>query len=601
MGKDLAFKKDEVAGESRYKYELSEIAKKFLPIEKERLIYKTMKKIFDIDPMSIVDPKMYHRGGYRQLNSKKKFTQLGKQIAKERGIPAYSRSVGIPLGQRALEPYVISGTETIVDYDDLHHVNNAAIQQMLDDVKRTVILNLDLPHQVLQVRAGKEITPETVNLYLETCQHTIAGGAVAQEHMAEINPGLTKDSYVKVITGSDEVKDNLDRRYIIDIDKLFHPTRAEALKNAIGNTMFMVARVPTITVRIGDGGVVYRWAAMQSSMAFISAYHLTGESIISDIAFAAKSAQCIVMGERTWYSRARSQNEPGGIPFGYIADICQCFSALPAGRRFTDIIVDDLEEGRKYLHAMAEGLGTVCSLLTELLWYGFYMSGGLGFSTGVAAGGYCGNVIEDFVDSLSELIHKYMKGVRRVPPKWDTVRWIIDTAIQIMMETYEKYPSLMEYHWGGAHRISLIGGLAGNTASMLTGSPILGLAGINYTIALLMKEGWVRTGWAGQEVQDHVGLAYSMALRMEEGGVPELRGANYPVASYTAGHSASYIGACLTSAMARGSSFVCSPQVKVAFADPHLIFDFRNPRLEIAKACLKEFKPAGERNLISAI
>ncbi|UCH71476.1 MAG: hypothetical protein JSW62_03500, partial [Thermoplasmatales archaeon] len=168
MGKDLAFKKDEVAGESRYKYELSEIAKKFLPIEKERLIYKTMKKIFDIDPMSIVDPKMYHRGGYRQLNSKKMFTQLGKQIAKERGNPAYSRSVVIPLGQRALEPYIISGTETIVDYDDLHHVNNAAIQQMLDDVKRTVILNLDLPHQVLQVRAGKEITPETVNLYLET-------------------------------------------------------------------------------------------------------------------------------------------------------------------------------------------------------------------------------------------------------------------------------------------------------------------------------------------------------------------------------------------------------------------------------------------------
>ncbi|MHA1383330.1 MAG: coenzyme-B sulfoethylthiotransferase subunit alpha, partial [Candidatus Helarchaeota archaeon] len=257
-----------------------------------------------------------------------------------------------------------------------------------------------------------------------------------------------------------------------------------------------------------------------------------------------------------------------------------------------------LEEGRKYLHAMAEGLGTVGSILTELLWYGFYMSGGLGFSTGVAAGGYCGNVVEDFVDSLSELIHKYMKGIRRVPPKWDTVRWIIDTAIQIMMETYEKYPSLMEFHWGGAHRISLIGGLAGNVASMLTGSPILGLTGINYTIAMLMKEGWLRTGWAGQEVQDHVGLAYSMALRMEEGGVPELRGTNYPVASYTAGHSASYIGACMTSAMARGDAFVCSPQIKVAFADPHLIFDFRNPRLSIAKACLKEFKPAGERNLI---
>lgn len=598
--KNLAFKKEEVAGESRYKYELSEVAKKFLPIEKERLIYKTMKKIFNIDPMSTIDPIMYHRGGYRQLKSKQNYVELGKQIAKERGIPSYSRAVGIPLGQRALEPYIISGTDTIVDYDDLHHINNAAMQQMLDDIKRTVILNLDLPHQVLQVRAGKEITPETVNLYLETCQHTISGGAVAQEHMAEINPGLTKDAYVKVITGSDEVKDNLDKRYLIDIDKLFHPSRAQALKNAIGNTMFLVARVPTIAVRIGDGGIVYRWAAMQSSMAFISAYRLTGESIISDIAFAAKSAQCIVMGERTWFSRARSQNEPGGIPFGYYADICQCFANLPA-RRFIDIIVEDLEEGRKYLHAMAEGVGTIGSILTELMWYGFYMSGGLGFSTGVAAGGFCGNVVEDFVDSLSELIHKYLKGVQKVPPNWDTIRWIIDTAIQIMMETYEKYPSLMEYHWGGAHRISLIGGLAGNTASMLSGSPILGLAGINYAIGLLMKEGWLRTGWAGQEVQDHVGLAYSMALRMEEGGVPELRGPNYPMASYTAGHSASYIGTCLTGAMGRGDSWCCSPIIHVAFADPHLAFDFRNPRLEIAKACLREFNPAGERDLIRPI
>lgn len=158
--KELAFEKKRIAKETEYEYELSAIAKKFLPTEKNRLVFKTMKKIFGIDPMMGIDVDMYKRGGFKQLRSKTEFAKWGRKIAVERGIPAYNRAVGIPLGQRALEPYIISGTDIIVDYDDLHHVNNAAIQQMLDDVKRTVILNLDIPHQVLQVRAGKEITPK---------------------------------------------------------------------------------------------------------------------------------------------------------------------------------------------------------------------------------------------------------------------------------------------------------------------------------------------------------------------------------------------------------------------------------------------------------
>jgi methyl-coenzyme M reductase alpha subunit len=595
--KELAFEKKRIAKETEYEYELSAIAKKFLPTEKNRLLFKTMKKIFGMDPMTGVDAAMYKRGGYKQLKSKREFAKVGRQIALERGIPAYNRAVGIPLGQRALEPYLISGTDILVDYDDLHHVNNAAIQQMLDDIKRTVVLNLDIPHQVLQVRAGKEITPETVNLYLETVQHTIGGGAVAQEHMAEIHPGLTADAYCKVITGNDELIDMLDRRFVIDIDKQYHPERAEAIKRAIGNTMFMVARAPTIAARIGDGGVIYRWSAMQSSMAFISAYRLTGESIISDIAYAAKSAQLIQMGERTWFSRARSQNEPGGIPFGYVADFIQCFRDLPP-RPFIEVITEDLEEGREYLHRMAEGVGTIASILDELVWYGFYMSGGLGFSTGVAAGGYCGEVVIDFVDSVAELMHRYMRNVKKVPPRWDTVRWILEVSLQLMMETYEKYPSLMEFHWGGAHRVSVVGNLAGNTAAMLTGSTTVGLQGVHYGIGLLMKEGWLRTGWAGQEVQDHVGLAYSTALRMEEGGLVELRGPNYPFASYTAGHSAGLTGTCVSAAMSRGSSWACSPIVNAAFSDPHLKFDFAKPALSIAKAALRQFMPAGERDLI---
>lgn len=590
-------KQERTIKEVEYSYDLFNIAKRFLPQEKERVIYKIMERVFGANPMDGVDTMMYKRGGYRQSVRKKEFVEMGKQIAIERGIPAYNRAMGIPLGQRALEPYIISGTDIVVDYNDLQHLNNTAIQQMVDDIKRTVILNLDIPHKVLMVRSGKEVTPETVNLYLETLQHTMGGGAVAQEHMAEVNPSLTRDAYAKVITGNDDIKDMIDPRFLIDIDKNFHPTRAEPLKKAIGNTIFLVCRVPTLAVRMADGGVVYRWSAMQSTMAFVAAYRLTGESVISDLAFAAKSAQLIQMGERTWYARARSQNEPGGIPFGFTADIGQAESHLPLVT-YLEALSEDLEEGRKYVYAMAANAGAIGAVLYDQIWLSFYMSGGIGFSSAVASAAYCGNVLEEFTDQTTEIFHKYSSRMKKIPNKWETIRWMIDLVIQYIMETYEKYPTLTEFHWGGAHRISLIGDLAASVGAMMTGSATMGVMAMHYAIGLLMKEGWGRTGWAGQEVQDHAGLAYLSSLRMDEGVVPELRGCNYPIASYTAGHAGGYVGASIGAAFGRGDAWACSPVVKVAFSDPDLVFDFRKPRLAIAKAALRQFEPAGERGIL---
>ena len=39
---------------------------------------------------------------------------------------------------------------------------NAAMQQMWDDIRRTVVVSMDLAHQTLQKRLGKEVTPETM-------------------------------------------------------------------------------------------------------------------------------------------------------------------------------------------------------------------------------------------------------------------------------------------------------------------------------------------------------------------------------------------------------------------------------------------------------
>jgi len=81
--KDLAFGKKRIAKETEYKYNLSKLAQKFLPNEEDRLIYKTMEKIYGIHPLSTMDPLMYKRGGIRQSNRKKEFAEWGNISFKE--------------------------------------------------------------------------------------------------------------------------------------------------------------------------------------------------------------------------------------------------------------------------------------------------------------------------------------------------------------------------------------------------------------------------------------------------------------------------------------------------------------------------------------
>ena len=107
--------------------------------------------------------------GSRAVPRKMEFLKEGKKAEMERGISVYDpkrcHCGGIPLGQRQLMTYEVCGTGVFVEGDDLHFVNNAAMQQMWDDIRRTIIVGLDLAHGTLQKRLGKEVTPETINQY----------------------------------------------------------------------------------------------------------------------------------------------------------------------------------------------------------------------------------------------------------------------------------------------------------------------------------------------------------------------------------------------------------------------------------------------------
>ncbi|OWT33390.1 coenzyme-B sulfoethylthiotransferase subunit alpha [Methanobrevibacter sp. 87.7] len=521
----------------------------------------------------------YNLGGWRQSERKTEFYEAGKEIAKKRGIPQFNPDVGSPLGQRTLMPYQLSGTDTFVEGDDLHFVNNAAIQQMWDDIRRTVIVGLNTAHNVLERRLGMEVTPETITRYLETVNHAMPGGAVVQEHMVEINPYLAVDSYVKVFTGDDELADEIDKCYVLDINKEFPEEQAAALKAEVGDKIWQTVRIPSVVGRVCDGGVTSRWSAMQIGMSMISAYNqCAGEGATGDFAYASKHAEVIQMGTPLPQRRARAANEPGGIPFGYMADIVQSSRVNP----------DD--PVKISLDVVAAG-----AALYDQVWLGSYMSGGVGF-TQYATAAYTDNVLDDFAYYGKDYVEdKY--GLTEAPNNMDTVLDVGSEVTFYGLEQYEKFPALLETQFGGSQRAAVTAAAAGISTAFATGNAQTGLSAW-YLSQYLHKEQHSRLGFYGYDLQDQCGAANTFSFRNDEGLPLEMRGPNYPNYAMNVGHQGEYAGIAQAPHAARGDAFTYNPLIKIAFADKNLVFDFSAPRNEIAKGALREFEPAGERSLI---
>ena len=522
----------------------------------------------------------YDLGGWKQSERKTEFVNAGKEIAEKRGIPMYNPDVGTPLGQRVLMPYQVSGTDTFVEGDDLHFVNNAAIQQMWDDIRRTVIVGLNTAHNVIEKRLGKEVTPETITNYLETVNHAMPGAAVVQEHMVETNPSLVYDSYVKIFTGNDEIADEIDPAFVININKMFPDDQAEALKAEVGDAMWQVVRIPTIVSRTCDGGTTSRWSAMQIGMSMISAYkQAAGEAATGDFAYAAKHAEVVHMGSYLPVRRARGENEPGGIAFGFLGDIVQ------SSRKYADDPV------RVSLDVVAAG-----AALYDQIWLGSYMSGGVGF-TQYATAAYTDNVLDDFTYYGKEYVEDKF-GITEAPNTMETVLDVGSEVTFYALEQFEEYPALLETVFGGSQRAAIVAAAAGCSTAFATGNAQTGLSAW-YLSMYLHKEQHSRLGFYGYDLQDQCGAANTFAIRGDEGLPLEARGANYPNYAMNVGHQGEYAGIAQAPHAARGDAFVFNPLVKVAFADDNLQFDFTEVRSQFAKGALREFEPAGERALIS--
>ena len=555
----------------------------------QKLFLKAMKTKFAEDPQAM--STVFTREGLKQSPRKVEFIKAGQKASMDRGISMYDpvrcHCGGIPLGQRQLMTYEVSTTGVFVEGDDLHFVNNSAMQQMWDDIRRTIIVGLDLAHGTLQKRLGKEVTPETINEYLHVLNHAMPGAAVVQEHMVETHPGLVDDCYVKVFTGDDEMADDLEPQFVLNVDKLFPAKQAAQLKAAVGKSMWQAVHIPTCVSRTCDGGTTSRWSAMQIGMSFIGAYKMcAGEAAVADLAFAAKHAGVIQMADILPARRARGPNEPGGIKFGHFADMIQ--------------------GDRKYPHDPARaalevvGAGT---MLFDQIWLGSYMSGGVGF-TQYATAAYTDNILDDYTYyGMDYIKDKYKVDWRnpsakdKLKPTQDLVNELATEVTLNAMEQYEQFPTLMEDHFGGSQRAGVIAAASGLTTAIATANSNAGLNGW-YMSMLAHKEGWSRLGFFGYDLQDQCGSANSMSIRPDEGCVGEFRGPNYPNYAMNVGHQGEYAAIVGSAHYTTGDAWSLSPLMKICFADPSLKFDFAEPRREFARGAIREFMPAGERSLI---
>ena len=556
----------------------------------QKLFLKALKTKFEGD---VADTKteFYNFGGLNQSARKKEFMEASKKAELRRGLSMYDPNRchlgGLPMGQRQLMTYEVSGTGTFVEGDDLHFVNNPAMQQMWDDIRRTIIVNMDLAHSTLQKRLGKEITPETINEYLHILNHAMPGGAVVQEHMVETHPSVVDDCYCKVFTGDAELADQLEKQFVLDVNKLFPAKQAEQLNEAVGKSLWQAIHIPTIVSRTCDGGTTSRWSAMQIGMSFITAYRMcAGEAAVADLSFAAKHAGVIQMASHLPARRARGPNEPGGIMFGHFADMVQ------ANRKYPN------DPARASLEVVGAG-----TMLFDQIWLGSYMSGGVGF-TQYATAAYTDNILDEYTYYGMDYIKDKYKVDWKNPSPSDKVKSTQDVVNDIAgevtlnaMEQYEQFPTLMEDHFGGSQRAGVIAAASGLSVGIATGNSNAGLNGW-YLSMLMHKEGWSRLGFFGYDLQDQCGSTNSLSVRPDEGCIGEYRGPNYPNYAMNVGHQGEYAAIVGSSHYTRNDGFCLSPLIKITFADPSLPFDFAEPRKEFAKGAIREFVACGERTLL---
>ncbi len=557
----------------------------------------------------------YRFNGVLQSKRKSEAWEIAKRITKERGIPNYNPDLhlhGVQMGQRMLQTYKITGLEREwagaedtpahpgwvpgtgiygIEMDDVNYENNVAMQQSRDDISRTAINGMNISHETIERRFGKEVTPETINTYMEMLNHNLGAGALIQEHVTETNPELVKDCYAIMFTGDDDVADAIDPRFITNIDTHFPEYQVPQLKEQLKGKMYQVCRIPTMALRTSDGGLARAWVGQQASLAYVGAYDIpAGDAVTSDFVFTIKHGDVVFSGTALPYRRAQRVNSIGGVPYGYYADICQS-SRTPEA-------VKGLDGGIDPVKVTVEALTPGC-VLTDQGWLHNYLAGGSSSWASYVMSVYTDEILEDPSYYGADWgIHHYKCGVGEVPNTLENGMQIAEAVGQHFLASYDLYPAMCEAHFGGSQRFLLQCAAIGAATGCLTGDTDLGQTMWMYNTHI-QKEHCMRLGFYGHDMQDQMGCGHNASYRSDQSCPYELRNMNFPDQAMHVGHVGGYIGICGGSAHARGAAYCTNPVIKVAYADhEHIQFDWRYPRREYGRGALHDFMPAGERTVV---
>ena len=155
---------------------------------------------------------------------------------------------------------------------------------------------------------------------------------------------------------------------------------------------------------------------------------------------------------------------------------------------------------------------------------------------------YTDNILEDYVYyAIDQIKSRYGGFCKLDPADLDGVMKLGDDINAYALEMYERYPAVMETHFGGSQRATVAAAATGIAGAMATGVADCGL-NCWYLSMLQHKERTGRLGFYGFDLQDQCGSANSFAYRSDEGLPMEVRGPNYPNYAMNVGHLSGYTG-----------------------------------------------------------
>jgi tetratricopeptide (TPR) repeat protein len=174
---------------------------------------------------------------------------------------------------------------------------------------------------------------------------------------------------------------------------------------------------------------------------------------------------------------------------------------------------------------------------------------------------------------FDEVISKNYANFAKTQVHLDVVKDIgTELATLSGVEQYESLSTLLEDHFGGSQRASVLAAASHLSPEQSRFNPE------KYICQTLAKEGLQTVLRFGYDLPDQ-GPTNVFSYQSDEVNPAELRGANYPNYAMNVGHRGEYAGIFSAAHAGRMDAFACNPLIKATFANPAISSHYQPPGL----------------------